>query len=87
MKLIGIPNYLVDHLYEAFKNLNNQERLLVVMYFLSEIPDEALTLQLIENNLVKVFPPSIKDNNLPKDYIDFQASVIRGQFNNINSKK
>jgi|GEM_PF-2988829 len=78
----GIPKEIQDELFQKFKTRNNKDRLLVTMYFLSDLDNMKSRISLIENELLKVFPKSINNNFLPKDYKDFQASVVRGQFNN-----
>jgi len=86
MVYAGVPDNYRDRLFSAFKTRSNKDRLLVVMYLLSDLYDNEMHLDTIETELRKVFPPSIRDGFLPKDYQNFQASVIRGQFNNQHKK-
>lgn len=78
--LKGIKDEYIEVLYPIMEKCNNEERLLVCLYFMSELDDDSTTLNNIEDNLRKIFPPTISTNYLPKDYASFQASVIRGQF-------
>lgn len=76
--LNGLKPEFQPVVFEAMKNCSNHERLLVCLYFLSELPDEVRTLDVIETNLRQIFPPSLGEGNLPDDYTNFQASAIRG---------
>ena len=60
---------------------SNKERLLVCLYFMSDLDNNSMTFENIVSNLIKIFPPTINTDFLPEDYVSFQASVIRGQFN------
>lgn len=75
--LIGITDTSQADLFEAMRKCNNQERILVCLYFLSDLPYDQQNLDTIEKNLRLIFPPSLGESYKPEDYVDFQA-MIRG---------
>jgi hypothetical protein len=81
VKLDGIKPYFQEDLYRAMTSCNNKERLLVCLYFMSDLPANRHHLREIERNLRKIFPPSLRDGKTPDDYVDFEASMIRHHFN------
>ncbi|GIK38545.1 MAG: hypothetical protein BroJett011_23780 [Chloroflexota bacterium] len=82
--LDGIRPEFQQQLFEAMKNCSNPERMLVCLYFMSDLPDEQHHLDEIEENLRKIFPPSLGDGKEPDGYKDFQASMVRGPFSDEN---
>lgn len=78
--LDGIKPEFQQDLYDAMKNCSNSERMLVCLYFMSDLPEECHHLNEIEENLRKIFPPSLGDGKEPDNYKDFQASMVRGSF-------
>lgn len=84
--LTGINEDFKDIIYKAMKDCDNEKRLLVCLYFMSDLNDNSTTLQSIENNLIKIFHPAINSKYTPKDYASFQASVIRGMFDRETEK-
>ena len=85
-RLDGIrPDFQPD-LFQAMKNCNNRERMLICLYFMSDLPNENHQFDDIEQNLRQIFPPSIREGKSPTDYNDFQASMVRGTFTDENRK-
>lgn len=76
-----VPENISDTLYKLLEQENNRLRLIVCLYFLSDLDNRDSTLSVIETNLLKIFPPSVSEGKKPADYVDFQASEIRGFFN------
>ena len=79
--LNGIHMEFQPLLYQAMKSCNNRERLAVCLFFMSDLPDESHSLSRIENELMKIFPPSLPRGYIPETYKDFSASAIRFNFN------
>jgi 5-methylcytosine-specific restriction protein B len=78
--LDGIKPDFQEILFEAMKNCTNGERMLVCLYFMSDLPEEQHHLDEIEQNLRKIFPPSLSEGMEPDNYKNFHASVVRGTF-------
>jgi hypothetical protein len=85
-KLDGIKPHFQRDVFEAMKSLDNKERLLVCLYFMSDLSDDYHHLDEIETNFRKIFPPSVRGHKTPDDYADFQATLIRNPFNAETSK-
>ncbi|MBU8902416.1 MAG: hypothetical protein KOO69_06730 [Victivallales bacterium] len=81
----GIPDKYEKKLYDAMEYLGNKERLVICLYFMSELSVKSMTHYNIERNLRRIFPPS-KKGKLPDDYKDFQASVQRSYFDRETQK-
>lgn len=79
--LKGITTRIEAPLYEVMATCSNPQRLVVCLFFMSDLPDSAHTLSEIERNLVRIFPPSLTYQLTPDAYQDFAASVIRFNFN------
>lgn len=71
--LNGIPEKYIEELSKRLKKSTIIDKLLITLYFMSEMNDEYHELKNIEINLRKI----ARDSN----YSDFQASAIRGPFN------
>lgn len=68
-----------QRMFDAMKGCTNVQRLVVCLYLMSELPNEACHLSDIERNLRIIFPRA--ESGLTKDmYADFQAN-IRASFN------
>lgn len=80
-KLNGIPSAHKAELYRIMARCGNAERLLVALYFMSELPNARHQLGDIEAELVKIFPPSLRTRKSPGDYSDFGAAAVRSIFN------
>ena len=79
--LDGVKPQFQKDVYEAMLPCTNRERLLVCLYFMSELPTSELNNSNIEANLRKIFPPSKKgEGKLPDEYVNFQASAVRHYF-------
>jgi hypothetical protein len=85
-KLDGIKPHFQRDVFEAMRSLDNKERLLVCLYFMSDLSDEYHHLDDIEINFRKIFPPSVRGHKSPDDYADFQATLIRNPYNAETSK-
>jgi hypothetical protein len=79
--LNGINEEVQPIIYEAMETCSNAQRLCVCLYFMSDLPDYNHSLDRIEENLSKIFPPSIPHGNVPDTYKDFAATAIRQYFN------
>jgi 5-methylcytosine-specific restriction protein B len=75
--LDGIKDEFQTDLYEAMRECNNPERIMVCLYFLSDLPYDQQKLDRIEKTLRKIFPPSLGEGYKPENYVDFQA-MVRG---------
>jgi hypothetical protein len=78
--LDGIPAEHQQLLYDKMKGCSTTDRLLVCLYFMSDLPWHGRHLDRIEQNLRRIFPPALRTGYLPDDYVDFQASAIRFLF-------
>jgi hypothetical protein len=88
--LMGIPDEHEELLFDAMGNsewpwkrlrpCGNEDRLLVCLYFMSELSPESHHLDTIEGNLRKIFPRSATGLR-PEQYESFQADAIRMIFN------
>lgn len=77
----GIKPHFQQDIFEVMRSCDNKERLLVCLYLMSDLLDERHKIDLIEQNLRCMFPPSVPRGRSPDDYEDFQASAIRFLFN------
>jgi hypothetical protein len=84
--LLGVPDDYLSVLYEAMRGCSTDERLLVCMYFMSDLDWRDRHLDRIEQNVRKIFPPAPRTGYRPQDYKDFQASAIRFRFDEETSK-
>lgn len=80
-RLDGIPQEWRPDLFDSLRFSSNGTRLLISMFFLSDMPQHDQTLDKIEGELRSIFPPSIPHNFTPADYQDFAASALRGVLN------
>lgn len=81
LRLDGLPAEHIPVLFSAMAGCTNGQRMAVVLYFMSELPDGRHTLADIERNLRLIFPPSVRSRLIPSQYSDFAASAVRFMFN------
>lgn len=78
--LRSVPERHRQTLFEAMTGHSNQERLTVCLFFLSDY-ELGVHLPVIERNLRKMFPPSLRTSLTPERHEDFQAAAVRGLLN------
>jgi hypothetical protein len=76
-RLDGLPKDSVKTIYNAMRECSLGQRLMVTLYFMSDLPDSRHRLRDIEDSLRRIFPPSIGGGLLPDSYVDFQATAVR----------
>lgn len=79
--LNGVSQENKSVLFQSMKTCSNGQRLAVTLYMMSDLPAARHHLGDIEKNLKQIFPPALRKDRLPDDYVDFQASTIRFYFN------
>jgi hypothetical protein len=72
----GIPSEHQAIIYDAMKGLETEERLLVTLFFMADLPIEAHTYDNIESNLSQVFPPIGERKLKPDDFRKFRETCI-----------
>jgi hypothetical protein len=72
----GIPAEHRAVLYDAMKGLETQERLLVTLFFMADLPVEEHTYDGIEANLRQIFPPIGKQRLKPDRFKKFRETCI-----------
>ena len=77
---MAFVNRLEATCVRALNGCNNNERLLVCLFLMSERPLRWHHLSDIEKELRQMFPPS-RHGNEPDTYVDFQATAIRAVVN------
>lgn len=70
--LNGVPNQYIAELSSIDQRVTRKDFLSIILYFMSDLPDEDHTLACIKRNMKKVHPDV---------YSDYEASNIRGYFN------
>jgi antitoxin (DNA-binding transcriptional repressor) of toxin-antitoxin stability system len=77
----GIPDDATNLIRDALASASQEERLAVCLYYQRDLPLELQTLDRIEQDLRRIFPPDRRTGRTPDDYVDFQASAVRFVFN------
>ncbi|MFO0892986.1 MAG: hypothetical protein U0790_28100 [Isosphaeraceae bacterium] len=72
----GIPAEHREVIYNAMKGLETEERLVVTLFFMADLPVEAHSYDNIESNLRQIFPPIGKKRLKPDDFHKFRETCI-----------
>lgn len=72
----GIPAEHREVIYDAMRGLETEERLVVTLFFMADLPVEAHTYDNIEANLRQIFPPIGLKNLKPENFRKFRETCI-----------